>query len=61
MNLDWVLATLLFVAAAGYLLLGAHLLAARRETGSLPIGAIFALMAPVVAGGGIELILILPV
>lgn len=56
MNLDWVLATLLFVAAAGYLLLGAHLLAARRETGSLPIGAIFALMAPVVAGGGIELI-----
>lgn len=56
MNLDTVLAVILFISAAAYLLLGLQLLAARRETGSMPIGAIFALIAPVLSGGGIELL-----
>ena len=56
MNLDLVLAAILFLCAAGYLILGAHLLVSRRETGSLPIGAIFALIAPILAGGGVELL-----
>ncbi len=56
MNLDTFLAVILFLTAAAYLLLGLHLLAARRETGSMPIGAIFALIVPLVVGGGIEVI-----
>ena len=56
MILETVLATILFIGAAGYLVLGGHLLVARRETGSLPIGTIFALISPILAGGGIELL-----
>ena len=56
MILETVLATILFIGAAGYLVLGGHLLVALRETGSLPIGTIFALIFPILAGGGIELL-----
>jgi diguanylate cyclase (GGDEF)-like protein len=55
MNLGTVLAAILFICAAGYLILGVHLLASRRETGTLPIGTIFLLVTPILAGGAVEL------
>lgn len=54
MTPDTVFATLLLVSAVGYFVLGLHLLVAQRETGNMPIGMIFLLMSPLVAGGGIE-------
>ncbi len=56
MNVDVLTAVLLIFGAACYLLLGGRLVAARRDVGSVPIGAIFLLMAVWVSGGAIELL-----
>ena len=56
MNVDVLPAVLLIFGAACYLLLGGRLIAARRDVGSVPIGAIFLLMAVWVIGGATELI-----
>ena len=56
MTLDTVLAVLLSLSAACYLLLGVRLIAARREVGSVPIGVLFVVITFWVAGGAIELL-----
>jgi diguanylate cyclase (GGDEF)-like protein len=56
MQLDTVLAILLVITALGYFLLGLQLLATQRDTGSMPVGIIFALAVPIVLGGAIELL-----
>ncbi|MDJ0940150.1 MAG: diguanylate cyclase [Woeseiaceae bacterium] len=56
MSLNTFLSIVLLLGATGYLLLGARLVAARREIGSLPIGLLFLIMSIWVAGGAIELL-----
>jgi len=55
MNLDVALSILLIFSAACYLLLGARLIASRREIGSVPIGVLFVVVSIWVMGGAIEL------
>ncbi len=56
MSLDTALAILLVCAAACYLLLGARLVASKREVGSMPIGALFIVISIWVLGGAVELL-----
>lgn len=56
MNVEALTAVLLIFGAACYLFLGSRLIAAGRDVGSVPIGAIFLLMAVWVSGGAIELL-----
>ncbi len=56
MSLDTALAILLIFAAACYLLLGARLVASKREVGSMPIGALFIVISIWVLGGAVELL-----
>ncbi len=53
--MDAVLAVLLLISAAGYVALGARLIAARRGIGTIPIGVLFILVSFWVLGGAIEL------
>ncbi len=55
MNLDALLSILLFISAAGYLLLGVRLMASKREVGSVPIGVLFCVISIWTLGGAIEL------
>ncbi len=55
MNLDAALAILLLCSAICYLLLGLRLIRSRRETGTMPMGVLFAVVGGWVAGGAIEL------
>jgi diguanylate cyclase (GGDEF)-like protein len=55
MNLDVALSILLIFSAACYLLLGARLVASKREIGSMPIGVLFIVVSVWVMGGAIEL------
>ena len=55
MNMDTLLSTLLTICAACYLLLGARLMASRREIGSVPIGVLFVVVSFWVMGGAVEL------
>lgn len=56
MNLDTALAILLVCTAACYLLLGARLVASKREVGSMPIGALFIVISIWVLGGAVEML-----
>ncbi|MGI9220013.1 MAG: diguanylate cyclase domain-containing protein [Woeseiaceae bacterium] len=56
MNLDAALAVLLLISATAYVVLGARLLAADREVGSLPIGILFLIISVWVVGGAVELL-----
>ena len=56
MNLEVALSALLIFSAACYLSLGVRLVAARREIGSVPIGAAFILVSIWVMGGAVELL-----
>ena len=56
MNLDTALSILLIFSAACYLLLGARLVASKREIGSMPIGVLFVVISLWVMGGAIELL-----
>ncbi|MEO1246585.1 MAG: diguanylate cyclase [Pseudomonadota bacterium] len=56
MNLDVLLAIVLFIGAACYLLLGGRLIVSRREVGSVPVGLVFCLMGVWVLGGAVELL-----
>ena len=56
MDLDVALSVLLIVSAASYLLLGARLVASKREIASVPIGILFILIGIWVLGGAIELL-----
>ncbi len=55
MNLDVALSILLIFSGACYLLLGARLVASKREIGSMPIGVLFFVVSIWVLGGAIEL------
>jgi len=55
MNLDVALSVLLIFSAACYLLMGARLIAFKREVGSMPIGVLFVVISIWVMGGAIEL------
>ena len=56
MNLDTALSILLIFSAAFYMLMGARLVASRREVGSVPIGVLFVVISFWVLGGAIELL-----
>jgi diguanylate cyclase (GGDEF)-like protein len=56
MHQGTILATILILSAAGYFWLGMRLLVSRRETGSVPIGVIFAIVSVWVLGGAMELL-----
>ncbi len=56
MSLDTALAILLVCTAACYLLLGARLVASKREVGSMPIGALFIVISIWVLGGAVEML-----
>jgi diguanylate cyclase (GGDEF)-like protein len=56
MSLDVMLSALLIFTAVCYLLLGARLLAARRDTGTMPIGTLFVVISIWVVGGAVELL-----
>ncbi len=55
MDMDTLLSTLLTLSAACYLLLGAHLIASKREVGSVPIGILSVVISFWVMGGAVEL------
>jgi diguanylate cyclase (GGDEF)-like protein len=55
MNLDVALSILLVFSAACYMLLGARLIASKREVGSMPIGVLLVVVSIWVMGGAIEL------
>lgn len=55
MNLETVLAVLLFFSAFCYVLLGVRLIGGKREVGSVPVGATFIVIGAWVLGGSIEL------
>jgi diguanylate cyclase (GGDEF)-like protein len=55
MDLNSALSALLVFSAACYLLLGARLIASKREIGSVPIGMLFIVVSIWVMGGAIEL------
>ncbi len=55
MSFDVLLSIVLTFSAACYLLLGARLIASRRELGSVPIGALLTVISIWVMGGAIEL------
>jgi diguanylate cyclase (GGDEF)-like protein len=55
MDMDTLLSTLLTLSAAGYLLLGAYLVASKREVGSMPIGVLSFVISFWVMGGAVEL------
>jgi diguanylate cyclase (GGDEF)-like protein len=55
MNVDVALSILLIFSAACYSLLGIRLIVAKREVGSVPIGALFVIIGFWVMGGAIEL------
>jgi len=55
MDMDALLSTLLTLSAACYLLLGAHLIASKREVGSVPIGVLSIVISFWVMGGAVEL------
>ena len=56
MDLDVGLSGLLLLAAACYVLLGARLILAKREVGSMPIGVLFIVISFWVLGGAVELL-----
>jgi diguanylate cyclase (GGDEF)-like protein len=56
MTLDAALAVLLIFSAVSYAVLGARLLIAKREVGTLPIGVLFLVVSIWVVGGAIELL-----
>ena len=53
--MDVALSILLIFSAACYMLLGARLIASKREIGSMPIGVLFVVVSIWVMGGAIEL------
>lgn len=55
MNLDVALSVLLIFSVACYLVMGIHLVASKREVGSMPIGVLFVVVSIWVMGGAIEL------
>lgn len=55
MDLDTVLSVMLSLVAACYLMLGVRLTTAKRDIGSMPIGALFVVISFWVMGGAIEL------
>ncbi len=55
MDMDTLLSTLLTLSAACYLLLGAYLIASKREVGSVPIGVLCVVVSFWVMGGAVEL------
>ncbi len=56
MGLDVALSILLIFSAGCYFLLGARLVASRREVGSVPIGVLFLVISIWVVGGAVELL-----
>jgi len=56
MSLDVALSIMLMFGAGCYLLLGARLVASKREVGSIPIGVLFIVISIWVAGGAIEML-----
>jgi diguanylate cyclase (GGDEF)-like protein len=56
MNLEIVLSVLLFFSSVCYGLLGMRLISGKREVGSLPVGAVFIIIAVWVLGGAVELV-----
>ena len=56
MSLTTTLSILLIFTAGCYLLLGARLVASKREVGSMPIGALFIVISIWVAGGAVEML-----
>ncbi|MBT8087892.1 MAG: hypothetical protein KJO46_07635 [Gammaproteobacteria bacterium] len=56
MSLDYLLSSVLVVAAAGYLLLAARLAAAPKSVGIVPIAVLFTVFGVWVAGGAVELL-----
>jgi len=56
MNLDLALSVLLIFSAACYLVMGARLVASKREVGSMPIGVLLVVVSIWVMGGAIELL-----
>ena len=55
MEMDTLLSAFLTLGAAGYLLLGIHLIASRREVGSVPVGVLSLVISVWVMGGAVEL------
>ncbi|MCH7981435.1 MAG: diguanylate cyclase [Proteobacteria bacterium] len=53
--MDTLLSVFLTLSAAGYLLLGIHLIAAKREVGSVPVGVLSVVVSVWVMGGAVEL------
>ncbi len=56
MDLNLPLAALLFASSAAYAALGIRLVLAKREVGTLPLGALFIVMGFWVLGGAVEMI-----
>ena len=56
MSLETALSILLIFTAGCYLLLGARLVASKREVGSMPIGALFIVISIWVSGGAVEML-----
>lgn len=56
MNLEIALSILLIFAAASYAMLGLHLIARKREVGTVPIGALFIVIGFWVIGGAVEIL-----
>lgn len=56
MDLDLALSVLLIFTAASYVMLGLHLIARKREVGTVPIGALLIVIGFWVIGGAIELL-----
>jgi diguanylate cyclase (GGDEF)-like protein len=56
MTLDAALAVLLLFSATTYMVLGARLVLAKREVGTMPIGILFGIISLWVLGGAVELL-----
>jgi len=55
MEMGTLLSAFLTLSAAGYLLLGIHLVASKREVGSVPLGVLSVVVSVWVMGGAVEL------
>ena len=55
MEMDTLLSAFLTLGAAGYLLLGIHLITSSREVGSVPVGVLSLVISVWVIGGAVEL------